>query len=309
MSDVVVRASQLRRVYGDFVAVDGIDFEIKRGEFFGFLGPNGAGKTTTMRMLYRASSLDGGSLEILGFDASTSANDRQIKAKVGVVPQDDNLDQEMSVFENLDVFARFYGYSRAERAKRVEAMIEFADLQAKRDDLVERLSGGMKRRLMVARGLLGAPELIVLDEPSTGLDPRARQRIWEKLAELRRQETTVILTTHYMDEAERLCGRIAIMNEGKIVALDTPTKLIADHVPASVVEIRLGYDQDVAVADALIGQAIRSEVLKDRVLLYTDDPAPLVAQAAEIEGALALARRSTLDDVFLKITGHGLGDE
>ncbi len=307
--DVVVRARGLRRSYGDFVAVDGIDFEIRRGEFFGFLGPNGAGKTTTMRMLYRASSLDGGTLEILGFDASTTAHDRSIKARVGVVPQEDNLDQEMTVAENLDVFSRFYGYSKAERRSRVEAMIMFADLDAKRNELVETLSGGMKRRLMVARGLLGSPELFVLDEPSTGLDPRARQRIWERLAELRRQKTTVVLTTHYMEEAERLCDRIAIMDAGKIVALGTPAALIRDHVPSQVVEIRLAYDQDSSIVAPLHGDALRVEDLKDRVLLYADDVQALVARAAELDGVQTLVRRTTLDDVFLKITGRGLGAE
>jgi lipooligosaccharide transport system ATP-binding protein len=307
--DVVVRACGLRRSYGDFVAVDGIDFEIRRGEFFGFLGPNGAGKTTTMRMLYRASGLDGGSLEILGVDASTTKNDRMIKARVGVVPQEDNLDQEMTVAENLDVFARFYGFSKAERKERVEAMILFADLDSKRNELVETLSGGMKRRLMVARGLLGSPDLFVLDEPSTGLDPRARQRIWERLAELRRQKITVILTTHYMEEAERLCDRIAIMDAGKIVAMGTPKSLIKDHVPAHVVEIRLGYDQDISIVDPLRGDALRVEELNDRVLFYTDDPQVLLAHAADLVGVQTLVRLSSLDDVFLRITGHGLGHE
>ncbi len=307
--DVVVRACGLRRSYGDFVAVDGIDFEIRRGEFFGFLGPNGAGKTTTMRMLYRASGLDGGSLEILGFDASTTKNDRIIKSRVGVVPQEDNLDQEMTVAENLDVFARFYGFSKTERKERVEAMILFADLDSKRNELVETLSGGMKRRLMVARGLLGSPDLFVLDEPSTGLDPRARQRIWERLAELRRQKTTVILTTHYMEEAERLCDRIAIMDAGKIVALGTPKSLIKENVPAHVVEIRLGYDQDISIVDPLRGDALRVEELNDRVLFYTDDPQVLLAHAADLVGVQTLVRLSSLDDVFLRITGHGLGHD
>lgn len=307
--DVVVRASGLRRSYGDFIAVDGIDFEIRRGEFFGFLGPNGAGKTTTMRMLYRASGLDGGSLEILGFDASTTKNDRAIKARVGVVPQEDNLDQDMTVAENLDVFSRFYGYARAERKTRVEAMVAFADLEAKRDALVETLSGGMKRRLMVARGLLGSPDLFVLDEPSTGLDPRARQRIWERLAELRRQKTTVVLTTHYMEEAERLCDRIAIMDAGKIVAIGTPAELIRDHVPSQVVEVRLAHDQESSIVEPLHHLARRVEDLKDRVLLYADDVQGLIARAAELDRVQTLVRRTSLDDVFLKITGRGLGDE
>lgn len=309
MNPPVVRATGLQRRYGDFVAVDGIDFEIQRGEFFGFLGPNGAGKTTTMRMLYRASSVDGGELEILGLDATDPRNDRALKAKIGVVPQEDNLDQELTVAENLEVFARFYGMGRAERRARVEQLLAFADLEAKRNDLVERLSGGMKRRLMVARGMLGTPELLILDEPSTGLDPRARQRIWEKLAELRRRNTTVILTTHYMDEAERLCDRIAIMDSAKIVAIDTPEALIRAHVPPQVVEVRLGLDADAEATRDLHGLARRVETLKDRVLFYTDDPQTLLQSAAQIPNALTLVRRATLEDVFLSITGHGLEGE
>lgn len=310
MSDeVVVRAVDLRRAYGEFVAVDGISFEIHRGEFFGFLGPNGAGKTTTMRMLYRASRVDSGTLDILGYSAAGADHDRQIKARVGVVPQEDNLDQELTVAENLEVFARFYGYTRDERQRRVEAMIRFADLETKRGDLVETLSGGMKRRLMVARGLLGNPDLLVLDEPSTGLDPRARQRIWDKLGELRRQKTTVVLTTHYMDEAERLCDRIAIMDGGKIVAVGTPEALIREHVPPQVVEIRFAVGQETSAADFLKPLALRVEALADRILFYTDDPQQIVMRSAELVGVQTLVRRSTLDDVFLKITGHGLGAE
>lgn len=310
MSDeIAVRAVDLRRAYGEFVAVDGISFEIHQGEFFGFLGPNGAGKTTTMRMLYRASRIDSGTLEVLGYSASGTDNDRVIKARVGVVPQEDNLDQELTVTENLEVFARFYGYSRDERRARVEAMIRFADLEAKRGDLVEKLSGGMKRRLMVARGLLGNPDLLVLDEPSTGLDPRARQRIWEKLGELRRQKTTVVLTTHYMDEAERLCDRIAIMDGGKIVAVGTPSALIQVHVPPHVVEVRFAVGQEPGAADFLKPFAIRVETLNDRVLFYTDDPSEILGRSVALTGVQTLVRRSTLDDVFLKITGHGLGAE
>jgi lipooligosaccharide transport system ATP-binding protein len=307
-TDIAVSATNLRRTFGTFVAVDGINFEIKKGEFFGFLGPNGAGKTTTMRMIYRATSPDGGELRVLG-EIADGSNDRKIKQRVGVVPQEDNLDQEMSVAENLEVFARFYSYSAKERRQRVEHLLDFADLQAKRDDKVQKLSGGMKRRLMVARGMLGDPELIILDEPSTGLDPRARQRIWEKLGELRKMQTTVVLTTHYMEEAERLCDRIAIMDQGKIVALDSPANLIAKNVESHVVEVRIGYQQSASSILELSHLVPRIEELKDRILFYTDDPEPVISEVmANLEGYVSLVRRSSLDDVFLRLTGRGLED-
>ncbi len=302
-----VRAQGLFRAYDDFVAVNGIDFDIQVGECFGFLGPNGAGKTTTMRMIYRTSPVGGGTLEIFGRDASGQGADRDLKAMMGVVPQLDNLDQEMTVTENLTVFARFYGMSKKDRQTRVEEMIEFADLVDKRDSLVETLSGGMKRRLMIARGLLGDPKLVILDEPTTGLDPRARQRIWEKLSELRKRNATLILTTHYMEEAERLCDRIAIMDAGEIVALGSPRDLIQAHVSKHVVDIRLGFDGDAKALKPLYGDAKRVEELQDRVLLYVDDAESLIARVAhEFPELDALVRQATLDDVFLKITGRGL---
>lgn len=302
-----VRAKGLFRAFDDFVAVNGIDFDIKVGECFGFLGPNGAGKTTTMRMIYRTSPVGGGTLEIFGRDASTQGADRDLKAMMGVVPQLDNLDQEMSVEENLTVFARFYGMSRADRRAKVEEMIDFADLVEKRHALVETLSGGMKRRLMIARGLLGDPKLVILDEPTTGLDPRARQRIWEKLSELRKRNATLILTTHYMEEAERLCDRIAIMDAGEIVALGSPRQLIAEHVSKHVVDVRLGFDGDRSTLKGLHADAERVEELQDRVLLYVDDAESLIARVAhEFPELDALVRQATLDDVFLKITGRGL---
>jgi len=308
VSTIAVQAKGLRRHFGEFVAVDGIDFEIPRGEFFGFLGPNGAGKTTTMRMIYRATSPDGGVLNVLDIPAD-GTRDRELKKRIGVVPQEDNLDQELTVFENLDVFARFYGYSKVERHARIEELLTFADLHAKRDEFVQKLSGGMKRRLMVARGLLGNPELIVLDEPSTGLDPRARQRIWEALGELRKRSTTIILTTHYMEEAHRLCDRIAIMDEGRIVALDSPANLIANHVESHVVEVHLGYDGVLDDVRTLYPKALRHEELKDRVLLYTNDVDELVQElTSQLEGYTSTVRPSSLDDVFLRLTGKGLED-
>ena len=302
-----VTARGLRKSFGDFVAVAGIDFEIKSGECFGFLGPNGAGKTTTMRMIYRSTTVGAGELSIFERDASGPQNDRELKRLIGVVPQLDNLDQEMSVAENLEVFTRFYGLGRKDRKAKVDEMLEFADLMEKRDALVETLSGGMKRRLMIARGLLGEPRLVILDEPTTGLDPRARQRIWEKLSELRKRQATLILSTHYMEEAERLCDRIAVMDGGHIVALGSPAQLISDHIQAHVVEIRMGFDSDITPVEPILAYADRHEILQDRVLLYVDDAEPLIARvAAALPDHVSLVRRASLDDVFLKITGRGL---
>ncbi len=304
-----VRAQGLTRRFGDFVAVDGIEFVIERGEFFGFLGPNGAGKTTTMRMIYRATPVDGGELEVLGFDAASGQEDRKIKARLGVVAQEDNLDQETTVRENLEVFCRFYGMSSSERKQRAQELLEFAQLEDKADQRVETLSGGMKRRLMIARGLISNPDVVILDEPTTGLDPRARQRIWDKLAELRQRKATIVLTTHYMEEAERLCDRIAVMDGGHIVAVGSPAQLIEQHVPPQVIEVRVGADELPADARELFEHAERAEELRDRVLLYVNDPEDLLAEVARrLPEHPTLVRRASLEDVFLSITGKGLED-
>lgn len=311
-SSAAVEAIDLRKSYGDFEAVRGIHFSIARNECFGFLGPNGAGKSTTMRMIYRASPVGSGTLRVLGLDASTPANDRAIKARIGVVHQEDNLDQELTVAQTLEVFCRFYGLRGAEARARVDELIAFADLGDKRDRLVITLSGGMKRRLMVARGLIGDPELVVLDEPTTGLDPRARAVLWDRLAALRRRGATLVLTTHYMDEAERLCDRIAMVDGGRIVAEGTPTQLIAAHAARSVVEVDLG-EEELPTALGEIGEHARSaERVGNRYLLYTDDDALLAAVTAVAPGLPVHLRRGSLEDVFLRITGRGLdggGDE
>jgi len=317
--EIVVKAERLERRYGDFTAVAGIDFEIRRGECFGFLGPNGAGKTTTMRMIYRAAPLGGGRLSVLGHDVGKGESDREIKRRIGVIPQENNLDEELTVRENLEVFARFYRLAPALRRERVRELIEFADLVEKADQPVVRLSGGMKRRALIARGLLGDPALIVLDEPTTGLDPQARHHLWDRLRELKRRSATLILTTHYMDEAERLCDRLVIMDKGKIVALGTPKELLAAHVPPHVVELVLdpaasdGGDVGAAAraaAASLAGEAEKVEALAERVLLYTREaPEGLISRVAKrFPGSDALVRRATLEDVFLKITGRRLED-
>lgn len=308
-NDAVVDARALTKSYGDFVAVRGIDFAIQRGECFGFLGPNGAGKTTTMRMIYRASTVGGGELTILGHDVRTDANDRAVKSRMGVVPQLDNLDEQLTVRENLEVFTGFYGLRGAQARERAEELIDFAELRHKATSKVIELSGGMRRRLLVARGLIGNPEIIVLDEPTTGLDPRARETLWEKLAVLREQHATLILTTHYMREAERLCDRIAIMDDGEIVGTGTPSSLIARHVSPFVVEFRRHRDDPELreLAPQLAEAADRVDMLRDRFLLYTEDGEGVIAIAAHlVSERQPMLRRASLEDVFLTITGKGL---
>ena len=314
MMEPAVVARDLRKSYGSFVAVDGIEFEIPKGICFGFLGPNGAGKTTTMRMIYRASPIGSGSLKILGHEVDNGRNDRLIKQQMGVVPQDDNLDQELSVRENLEVFARFYGLTRKEAKARAVELLEFVKLTEKADAKVLELSGGMKRRVLIARGLVGNPKLVVLDEPTTGLDPQARINLWDRMRDLKRKEATLILTTHYMDEAEQLCDTLVIMDKGKIVAQGRPRDLIKQHVSSHVVEIGLDTTahrvsdgaQSATIAE-LSALAKRFEQHHDRLLLYVDNGEEVVTRAAQLlPDAETLLRRSTLEDVFLKITGRGL---
>lgn len=312
MTDPAVKAVNLRKSYGDFVAVDGIDFEIPRGVCFGFLGPNGAGKTTTMRMIYRASPVGSGSLLILGHEAAQGHRDRAIKGRIGVVPQEDNLDTELTLRENLEVFARFYGLGRKQARAKAEELLDFVQLREKADSKAFQLSGGMKRRALIARGLLGDPELLVLDEPTTGLDPQARINLWDRLRDLKRKQATLILTTHYMDEAEQLCDSLVIMDKGKIVAQGAPRALIREHVSSHVVEISLSPQTGArSTSEGVVGEltkmAKRHEQHHDRLLLYVDNGEEVVTRAAQLlPDAETLLRRSTLEDVFLKITGRGL---
>jgi lipooligosaccharide transport system ATP-binding protein len=310
--DIAIRGRNLSKSYGSFVAVDGIDFDVPRGMCYGFLGPNGAGKTTTMRIIYRASPLGGGSLNILGHEVGKGENDRRIKHRIGVVPQEDNLDQELSVRENLEVFARFYGLTRKQAKTRAAELLEFVNLSDRAESKVQELSGGMKRRVLIARGLVGDPELVVLDEPTTGLDPQARINLWDRMRDLKRKRATLILTTHYMDEAEQLCDRLVIMDKGKIVAEGRPRDLIREHVPSHVVEVALDTVGDNGLATAvteLQGLATRHEQHQDRLLLYVDNGEEVVTRAAQLlPDAETLLRRSTLEDVFLKISGRSLDE-
>ena len=293
-----------------FQAVDGIDFQFGRGEAFGFLGPNGAGKSSTMRMLAAISPVTAGSLRVLGMDPASQGP--EIRSRIGVVPQDDCLDRELTVRENIYVYGRYFGLPKAVIRERLEGLLAFAQLEDKADAQVEMLSGGMRRRLTIARSLINEPEILLLDEPTTGLDPQARHVLWDRLYRLKADGVTLIITTHYMDEAEQLCDRLAVMDGGRIVAEGSPRELIESHVTREVLELRFGPDEHAAVAqrlrDAGIGERI--DVLPDRVLLYADDGEHALAAAHRIalEPVTALVRRATLEDVFLKLTGRTLID-
>jgi lipooligosaccharide transport system ATP-binding protein len=306
--DIAIQATGLRKRYGQTLAVDGICFSVARGECFGFLGPNGAGKTTTMKMLYGACAVTEGRLQVLGRDVSTDS--REIKRRLGVVPQDDNLDTEVSVLENLLVFARYFSIPQKEARVRALELLEFFQLGEKRDQKVEALSGGMKRRLITARALIARPELIVLDEPTTGLDPAARHLLWEKLKQLQREGTTLVLTTHYMDEAERLCNRLVVIDGGRIIVEGTPAALIAEHVGRDVLELVVLDERQEELVRAIGTENGRVERLPDRVLCYPPDgkatESRLRAQGIPLESSRL--RHAGLEDVFLRLTGRRLSD-
>jgi lipooligosaccharide transport system ATP-binding protein len=308
----LVHVRGLKKSYGDFEAVRGIDLDVFRGEAFGFLGPNGAGKSSTMRMIGAVSPTSGGTLRILGMDPATEGP--SIRARLGVCPQDDTLDTELSVRENLTIYGRYFGLSRAECGKRADELLEFVALTEKAKVKVEELSGGMKRRLTIARSLVSKPDLLLLDEPTTGLDPQARHLLWDKLFRLKQAGVTLIITTHYMDEAEQLCDRLVVMDGGLIAAEGSPAELIRDYSTREVTELRFGPEVMLSDHDALAGKvadlAQRIEVLPDRLLLYTDDGEHAVAAVHErgLEPAAVLVRRSTLEDVFLRLTGRTLVD-
>ena len=308
MTDSLVEARNLTKTFGDFTAVDGIDFSIPKGQAFGFLGPNGAGKTSTMKMISTVSPITSGQMTVFGLDPTTQG--RGIRQRLGVVPQEDNLDLEITVSENLYIYGRYHDMSRAEIKPRVEELLDFAQLTDRRDDPVEPLSGGMKRRLTIARALINNPDLVILDEPTTGLDPQARHLLWDRLYRLKQKGATLIITTHYMDEAEQLCDRLVVMDEGKIVAEGSPRELIETHAPREVVELRFQDGQKDEAVLKLDGLASRSEVLADRVLLYTDDADETQngLHARGINPEQVLVRRSTLEDVFLRLTGRRLID-
>jgi lipooligosaccharide transport system ATP-binding protein len=304
----LIHARGLVKRFGDFTAVDGIDVDVQRGEAFGFLGPNGAGKSSTMRMVGCVSPPTGGVLRILGMDPRRDGP--AIRGRLGVCPQLDNLDLELTVTENLTTYARYFGIPRKVARRRAAELIEFVQLTERADSRVEPLSGGMKRRLTIARALVNEPELVLLDEPTTGLDPQARHLVWERLFRLKQQGVTLVLTTHYMDEAEQLCDRLVVMDGGKIVAEGSPRALIERYSTREVVELRFAAESQEVFADKLAGLGERLEVLPDRVLLYVSDGDAAVADVHRraLSPASVLVRRSSLEDVFLHLTGRTLVD-
>ncbi|MPZ61634.1 MAG: ATP-binding cassette domain-containing protein [Propionibacteriales bacterium] len=304
----LIRARGLVKRYGDFEAVRGIDLDVPSGEAFGFLGPNGAGKSSAMRMIACVSPTSSGELTVLGLDPL--ADGSAIRARIGVCPQEDQLDVELTVRENLTVYGRYFGLSRAECRSRADELLDFVQLTDKANAKVESLSGGMKRRLTIARSLINQPDLLLLDEPTTGLDPQARHLLWDKLFRLRQQGVTLVLTTHYMDEAEQLCDRLVVMNDGRIVAEGSPTALIAQYSTREVTELRFGVGHHEQLGGKVADLAERIEVLPDRLLLYTDDGERATSEVAArgLRPDSVLVRRSTLEDVFLRLTGRSLVD-
>jgi lipooligosaccharide transport system ATP-binding protein len=302
----LIQARGLTKHFGNFIAVDRIDFDVYPGEAFGFLGPNGAGKTSTMRMIGCASPVTGGELTVLGMDPRSYAS--RIKARLGVVPQQDNLDTEITVRENLLMYARYFDIAREVARKRADALLDFVELRERAHAQVESLSGGMKRRLTIARALINEPDVILLDEPTTGLDPQARHVVWERLYQLKRQGATLLLTTHYMDEAERLCDRLVVMDKARIVAEGSPRALIERYSTREVLELRFPDDIRGSVNGRLNGIAERVEELPDRIHLYCGDGEHALQQVHALGIALesAVVRRSTLEDVFLRLTGRRL---
>jgi lipooligosaccharide transport system ATP-binding protein len=302
----LIHARGLTKRFGDFTAVDAVDFDVAPAEAFGFLGPNGAGKTSTMRMIGGVSPVTEGTLTVRGLDPRTHGPD--IRARLGVVPQQDTLDTELTVRENLVLYGRYFGLSRSECNKRADELLDFAQLTERQNDEVEPLSGGMKRRLTIARALINQPDLLLLDEPTTGLDPQARHLLWDRLYRLKQRGVTLVLTTHYMDEAEQLCDRLVVMDKAKIVAEGSPRQLIDRYSTKEVAELRFAPGVQESLDGKLDGLADRIEKLADRVLLYADD-GEAVAVAAHERGLTpetVLVRRSTLEDVFLRLTGRSL---
>lgn len=304
--DAIIQAVGLTKKFGDLVAVDGIDFAVTRGELFGFLGPNGAGKTSTMKMIGATSPVTGGSLSVLGLNPAEDGP--TLRSRLGVVPQENNLDEELSVYDNLMMYGRYFDMSRAEIRERIDELLDFVQLTEKKDAKIQALSGGMKRRLVIARGLIHDPDLFILDEPTTGLDPQARHVLWDRLYRLKQQGVTLIITTHYMDEAEQLCDRLVVMDKGKIVAEGSPRSLIAEYAPGEVVELRFPVGVLETLSSQIEDLAPRTEVLADRALIYTDDAELMIntVNSNSLEPETVLARRSTLEDVFLHLTGRSL---
>jgi len=305
---VLISARNITKSFGDFEAVKGIDFDVHEGESFGFLGPNGAGKSSTMRMIGAVSPVTSGELRLFGLDPATDG--RAIRARLGVVPQQDQLDEMLSVHDNLIIYGRYFDMPYKQVRERSLELLDFVQLRDRADSKIMPLSGGMKRRVTIARSLINEPDVLLLDEPTTGLDPQARHVLWDRLYRLKQQGVTLVLTTHYMDEAEQLCDRLVIMDQGSIVAEGAPAELIRTHSPREVLEVRFGAGTNDERAPALAGIGVRQELLPDRVLIYTDDGEAALAEVHRRgeQPESALVRRSSLEDVFLRLTGRTLVD-
>lgn len=306
MSEALISARGLTKRYGDFTAVDAIDFDVAKGESFGLLGPNGAGKSTTMRIIAATSQRTSGTITILGRDPEEHGP--QIRAHLGVVPQQDNLDTELTVTENLFIYGRYFGLSKKFIRTKIEELLEFAQLEEKRDVKVDALSGGMKRRLTIARALVSEPDILMLDEPTTGLDPQARHILWDRLFRLKELGVTLVITTHFMDEAEQLCDRLVVMDKGKIMAEGSPLELIKAYSTKEVLEVRFGSDRNKEIAPTLRAMCSRIEELPDRILMYVEDGEALLEEILnkKLHPTTSLVRRSSLEDVFLRLTGRTL---
>ncbi|WP_077490350.1 ABC transporter ATP-binding protein [Sinomonas mesophila] len=304
----VISAENLVKRYGGFAAVDGISFEVAAGESFGLLGPNGAGKSTTMRMIGGVTQRTSGRLTIMGLDPERQGP--EVRAHLGVVPQQDNLDEELRVRDNLIVYGRYFGLPLAYLRQRADELLAFAQLEEKAAAKVDSLSGGMKRRLTIARSLVNEPRILLLDEPTTGLDPQARHILWDRLFRLKEQGVTLVVTTHYMDEAEQLCDRIIVVDKGRIMAEGSPAALIREHSSREVLEVRFGAERNAAVVRRLEDVGERIEALPDRLLVYTDDGERSLERirASGLHPLTSLVRRASLEDVFLRLTGRSLVD-
>ncbi|MFF1827834.1 ABC transporter ATP-binding protein [Paenarthrobacter sp. NPDC058040] len=304
----VIRARNLTKTYGELTAVDNISFDVPAGESFGLLGPNGAGKSTTMKMIGGVSQRTSGTLDIMGLDPES--NGPEVRAHLGVVPQQDNLDEELKVRENLIVYGRYFGLPMSYLRPKADELLEFAQLTDKANSKVDALSGGMKRRLTIARSLINEPRILLLDEPTTGLDPQARHILWDRLFRLKESGVTLILTTHYMDEAEQLCDRLIVVDKGRIMAEGSPASLIREHSSREVLELRFGSERNGTIGVELEGIGERLETLPDRVLIYANDGEAALEQvsARGLRPLTSLVRRSSLEDVFLRLTGRSLVD-
>jgi lipooligosaccharide transport system ATP-binding protein len=306
MPESLISARGLTKKFGDFTAVESIDFDVAKGESFGLLGPNGAGKSTTMRIIAATSQRTSGTITVIGRDPEEHGP--QIRAHLGVVPQQDNLDGELTVTENLFIYGRYFGLSKKFIRTKIEELLEFAQLEEKRDSKVDALSGGMKRRLTIARALISEPDILMLDEPTTGLDPQARHILWDRLFRLKEIGVTLVLTTHFMDEAEQLCDRLVVMDKGRIMAEGSPAELIKAYSTKEVLEVRFGSERNKEVAPTLRTMCPRIEELPDRILMYVDDGEALLEEivAKKLHPTTSLVRRSSLEDVFLRLTGRSL---